>query len=60
MEKVRRGTGAGVRMKQTLRDMAWARKCAGQERLLSLLGYDVVSKRTRAGNGTEFEEELRN
>lgn len=47
-------------MSQTLSDMVGARKWAAQERLLSLPGYDLTAKRTRAANGTEPGAELEN
>lgn len=46
-------------MKQTLSDMVGARKRTTQERLSSLLLYDLVVTGTRAEEGTKLEKKLR-
>lgn len=47
-------------MTQTLSKMIVVRKQAAHKRLFSLLGYNLIPRRTRAKDGTELREKVGN
>lgn len=59
MQDVARDRCLRQRMKQTLSDVIGVRKRAAREKLFSLLGYDLIARRVRPGEGTELEVELK-
>lgn len=46
-------------MKQSLRDVADAQKRASREKLFSLLGYNLIARRTKPEEDTELRAEFR-
>lgn len=60
MEEVASDVWLKRQMRQTLTDMVAIRKQTARKRMFLLLGYDLTERRTRAENGAELEEVLRN